>query len=62
MNKFEKAKMEAIFKVPPRLCEFCGGTGMFSYERIKNITIYGMTTKEIFDLRNWATEHGYKND
>lgn len=43
-------------------CRFCNGTGINDWERQRQITLYGMTPKEIMDMWKFAEEHGYKRE
>ena len=43
-----------------KLCQFCRGTGFTRYDIKNDITVYGMSLKEVFEMWKFAEEHGWK--
>ncbi len=43
-------------------CHFCKGTGIFQYEHLNTITVYGMDLKKIKDMWDFARSKGWKGD
>ena len=41
-------------------CQFCDGTGKYDYEKMKNMTVYGKSLKQIAEMLDYAYQHGYK--
>ena len=54
-------RLEEAFK-SKMPCRFCEGTGINDLERQKQITLFGMTPKEILDMWEFAQQHGYKRE